>query len=406
MKRYSLLLACASLFFTFHLSPFTSLQAQQVKIIFAGDLMGHMPQVKAALQSDGSYDYSPCFRYIKNYVESADLAILNLEVPLDGKPYSGYPQFSSPDALAADAKAAGFDIMTTANNHCMDRGRHGLERTLHALDSLGIPHLGTYRNIKQRNAEHPMIVNRNGLRIALLTYTYGTNGIPAVSPNVVNLIDTNEMARDLKVAQEKGADFIITLIHWGIEYAVKANDEQEQTARWLLEHGCDAVVGGHPHVVQNFTLDAIPDNNRYPEVVIYSMGNLVSNQRDVNTDGGIMVELNLLKTINSPRITQHWAYMPYWVYRGSIGGLYQYYIVPSADAAAHPESYDIEGSNLRALLTFDSNTRKRLSACSLGDGQNIQERTYNPFAQTYNMHSPFSTVPVIFNRFLRERITH
>ena len=133
-------------------------QGQSVKIIFAGDLMSHMPQVNAAKQADGSYDYSPCFRYIKPYVQSADLAIVNLEVPLDGKPYSGYPQFSAPDALAACAKEAGFDIMTTTNNHCMDRGRHGLERTLRVLDSLGIPHLGTYRDRAKHDKEHPLMV--------------------------------------------------------------------------------------------------------------------------------------------------------------------------------------------------------------------------------------------------------
>ncbi len=352
----------------------TALQAQLVKIIFAGDLMGHMPQHNAALQPDGSYDYAPCFRYIKDYVHSADLAILNLEVPLAGKPYSGYPQFSAPDALAADAKEAGFDIMTTANNHCMDRGQKGLERTLRALDSLGIPHLGTYRDRRQHDTEHPLMVERNGLRIALLCYTYGTNGIPVVAPNVVNFIDTAEMARDLAEAHRRHADFVITLIHWGIEYATHSNSEQEQTARWLLEHGCDAVIGGHPHVVQNFTLDAIPGNGRYPEVVVYSMGNLVSNQRDVNTDGGIMIELTLTKNADSQYVSQQCRYFPYWVHRGTVDGLYQYYIVPSTDAVAYPESYQIGGSDLKALQLFDRNTRKRLEDCRLPDGGNIEER--------------------------------
>lgn len=351
-------------------------QAQSVKIIFAGDLMGHMPQHNAALQKDGTYDYSPCFRYIKDYVKSADLAILNLEVPLDGKPYSGYPQFSAPDALAEDARNAGFDIMTTANNHCMDRGKHGLERTLQALDRMGIPHLGTYLDREHRDAEYPLIVDVKGLRIALLTYTYGTNGIEVQHPNIVNFIDTVEMARDLRVAKEKGADYVVTLIHWGIEYAVKANKEQEQTARWLLEHGSGAVIGGHPHVVQNFTLDANPKNDRYPEIVVYSMGNLVSNQRDVNTDGGIMIELTLTKTQESAKIEQQCQYMPYWVYRGTVDSLYQYYIVPSTDAVANPDSYQISGADLKALQLFDENTRKRLESCRMKDGRNIEERRF------------------------------
>lgn len=367
MKRLSLVLC---------LLLAASLQAQSLKIVFAGDLMGHGPQHKAALRADGSYDYSPCFRFVKDYIQSADLAILNLEVTLAGPPYTGYPQFSSPDALAVAALDAGFDLFTTANNHCMDRGRAGLERTLYTLSTLSLPPLGTYLDHQQRDNLHPLIVERNGFRLALLTYTYGTNGIPAVSPNIVNLIDTAEMARDLRVAHERGAEFVITLIHWGIEYAVKANHEQEQTARWLLEHGCDAVIGGHPHVVQNFTLDAIPGNDRYPEIVVYSMGNLVSNQRDVNCDGGIMVELNLHKDPNTNTITQNCHYMPYWVHRGTVDGLYQYYIVPSSDAVAYPESYQIDGEALRALQTFDANTRRRLEACRLRDGANIEELHY------------------------------
>ena len=181
------------------------------------------------------------------------------------------------------------------------------------------------------------------------------------------------MARDLRLARDKGADFVITLIHWGIEYALKANAEQEQTARWLLDHGCDAVIGGHPHVVQNFTLDAIPDNNHYPEIVVYSMGNLVSNQRDVNCDGGIMIELDLQKTFFDTRVTAACRYMPYWVHRGTFDGLYQYYIVPSTDAVEHPDSYQISGDLLQALQRFSANTRARLDSCALLGGANITE---------------------------------
>lgn len=357
--------------------------AQSVRIVFAGDLMGHDPQIKAARQPDSTYDYTPCFRYVKDYVQSADLAILNLEVTLAGRPYKGYPQFSSPDTLAACARDAGFDIMTTANNHCMDRGRKGLLRTLQVLDSFAIPHLGTYRDSAHRDSVHPLMVEKNGIRLALLCYTYGTNGIAVPPPLVVNRIDTTAMARDLRVARERGAEFVITLIHWGIEYATHNNAEQETTARWLLEHGCDAVIGGHPHVVQNLTLDAIPENDRYPELVVYSMGNFVSNQRDVNRDGGIMIQLDLeranppadstsaaLDTSAALRSTARaavrvadCAYLPYWVHRGTVDSLYQYYIVPSADAVAHPGKYQIDGAALKALQTFDSNTRQRITAC-------------------------------------------
>lgn len=357
------------------LASVTMAQAQSLKVIFAGDLMGHGPQHKAARTADSSYDYTPCFRFVEDYIKSADLAIVNLEVTLAGPPYTGYPQFSSPRELALAAKNAGFDIMTTANNHCMDRGKEGLERTLRVLDTLGIPHLGTYRDREQHDLEHPLMVERNGVRLALLCYTYGTNGIEVQQPNVVNFIDTLEMARDLRVAKEKGADFVITLIHWGIEYALKANAEQEQTARWLLERGCDAVIGGHPHVVQNFTLDANLHNDRYPEIVVYSMGNLVSNQRDVNCDGGIMIELDLQKNFFDTRVVGC-RYMPYWVHRGTFDGLYQYYIVPSTDAVEYPDSYQVSGDLLQALQRFSTNTRTRLDSCALSGGANIFEHRF------------------------------
>lgn len=331
-----------------------------LRILFAGDIMGHGPQIAAARQADGSYDYEPSFRYVADYIQSADLAIANLEVTLAGPPYTGYPQFSSPVALAAAASAAGFDILTTANNHCMDRGSAGLQRTLDSLDAIGVPHLGTYRDSASRWREHPLMVDRCGIQLALLCYTYGTNGIEVHPPQVVNMIDTVQMLRDLEEAQKRGADYVITLIHWGIEYALHNNSEQEQTARWLLEHGSDAVIGGHPHVVQNFTYDAIAGNGHYPELVVYSMGNFVSNQRDVNCDGGIMIELELEK--HDGRITaQRCRYMPYWVHRGTVDSVYQYYVVPSTDAVEYPELYQIEPELLPALRRFSENTRSRLA---------------------------------------------
>lgn len=335
----------------------------RLRLIFAGDIMGHAPQMDAALLADGTYDYSPCFRFVKDYIESADIAVANLEVTLAGKPYSSYPCFSSPDALAEAAKNAGFDILATANNHCMDKGRNGLERTLRALDTLGIAHLGTYRDMDSRLDNHPLIVEKNGFRLAFLCYTYGTNGISVQHPNVVNYIDSALILRDLKAARHKGADFIITMIHWGIEYQTHSNAEQEGLAKWLFAQGSDVVIGGHPHVVQNLSMDVNPDNDRYPELVVYSMGNLVSNQRDENTDGGIMVELELEKKQGRTSIFSC-GYMPYWVHRGYYGGLKQYYIVPSTDAVEHPGTYQITDEEYKALKVFHSNTNARLSACA------------------------------------------
>lgn len=354
-----------------------------LRLVFAGDLMGHMPLHKAAQQSDGSYDYEPCFRYIKDYVESADLAILNLEVTLAGKPYTGFPCFSSPDAYAAAARDAGFDFFATANNHSVDKGRRGIERTIRILDSLDIPHLGTYADEQQRMESYPLIVSRNGIRLALLNYTYGTNGINVPKPNIVNLIDTVQMLQDIEKAQRYGADFIIALMHWGIEYQRHGNREQQRIARWLFDHGCGAVVGAHPHVVQNLAIDANPDNDRYPEPVVYSLGNFFSNQQDEDCNGGIMFELELLKQGDKTEVYSC-AYMPVFVHRAvADSGRRQYRIVPSSDAMSYPEIYDVKGSELSRLERFDRSTRDLLMGCQadIGNLYRIQEIRFYDKAQ-------------------------
>ena len=329
-----------------------------LRIIFCGDLMGHGGQIKAAKTADG-YDYSPCFKFVEGYLKDADLAVANLELTLAGPPYSGYPQFSSPDEVLVDAHSAGFGLFTTVNNHCMDSGKHGFLRTLHVFDSLGIPHLGTYRDMAERQTHHPLMMYLKGFRLAFLTYTYGTNGLPVPEPLVANLIDTTAMAADIVEAHKRDAEYVIAMIHWGIEYDTVANREQRNLAQFLLSHGADIVIGGHPHVVQDATMDALPDNDKTPEIVVYSMGNLVSNQRFRNSDGGIMIELHLHR--DGEKIAQDCYYMPYWVYRGVYNGLYQYYILPSFDARQNPENYQLSQADLNTMIIFDDNTRERLS---------------------------------------------
>ncbi len=168
-----------------------AIDTSSVTIVFAGDIMGHDTQIEGALDSiSGTYNYKPTFQYISNYITDADIAVANLEVTLAGPPYSGYPQFSSPDELAEEIKEAGFDILVTANNHALDRGEAGLKRTLDMLDSLGFYRAGTYRDSIEQASIHPLIIEKNSIRIALLNYTYGTNGLKIKPPLRINRIDT------------------------------------------------------------------------------------------------------------------------------------------------------------------------------------------------------------------------
>jgi len=302
-----------------------------ITVLFAGDAMGHMPQVHAAYDSNSqTYDFTPCFRFIKPILDSVDVSVVNLETTLAGQPYTGYPLFSTPDALARDLYVAGFDILATANNHCYDKGKHGMERTIRVLDSMKIPHVGTYVNAVARDSAFPLIVRVKGINIAIFNYTYGTNGISVDSPNVVNLINRRQMIRDIRRADSLKADVKIVFLHWGREYEPKPNEEQKSLARFLANAGVDVVVGSHPHVVQTFeeVLDTVRDR-KVP--VFYSLGNFISNQRDPHRDGGAMALFSIHRQRNADStylFTVHTQYCPYWVYKGYLNGKYQYYILP------------------------------------------------------------------------------
>ncbi len=268
-------------------------------VVFAGDMMQHQSQIKSALHESSVYRYDECFRGVSHLIRQADIAVCNLEAPLGGRPYTGYPAFSAPDEFASAISDAGFDIFLTANNHCLDKGRNGLIRTLDILDSLGIRHLGTYRNQAERDSLHPMIADICGIRFAFLNYTYGTNGIAVPPPCVVNLIDTIQIADDLNRARNLKADCIIVCIHWGDEYHLMQNRGQENLARWLISHGADHIIGSHPHVIQPVVMLPDADKGVPKHVVAYSLGNFISGMSAAHTDTGLLLKLNVSRFIST-----------------------------------------------------------------------------------------------------------
>ncbi len=301
-----------------------SQEEHRLTLLFAGDLMQHGPQIKAALQADGSYNYDECFARVKKVIDSADVAIANFEVTLGGRPYTGYPQFRAPDEYLHAVVDAGFDVLLTANNHCVDSHKAGLERTIAMMDSVGVPHLGTYVDQEERRQCYPFLLEQNGIRVVLLNFTYDTNGIPVQKPNVVNLIDTAQIAADIERAHTMMPDVIIALPHWGIEYQTVPSKQQRELARWLMDKGVDHVIGGHPHVAQ--PLELSPDSCH---LVAWSMGNVISNQSKPNTYGGYMVHMELTKKGGGTTRLSDCGYTLYWVSRPADNGhKHNYRILP------------------------------------------------------------------------------
>lgn len=267
-----------------------------ISIFFAGDLMQHDAQIKAAKRMDGSYDYSNSFAHVRSYIRSADIAVGNLEVTLGGTPYRGYPAFSAPDEYLYAIRDAGFDVLMTANNHCMDRGVTGLRRTIKMVDSLRIKRAGTYIDKEDRIHNYPLLIEKKGFRIAFLNATYGTNGIPVKEPGTVNFIDRDQLKADILKARLMKPDIIIAFMHWGQEYKTMPSPEEVDLAKWLIALGVNHVIGSHPHVIQPVVLmgDSVtPQKN----LVSFSLGNYISNMSVRHTDGGLSLKL-LFKKVN------------------------------------------------------------------------------------------------------------
>ena len=252
-----------------------------LSVVIIGDVMMHARQL--------SYDDTPFLERLSGRFRAADIAVANMEFSLGGPPYTGYPAFSTPDSYADYVAGLGVNVFLTANNHILDRGREGLRRTLekyHVME--GIRVAGSAVSAQADSSAYPLLLAEKGFRIALINFTYGTNAATPSGWPSVHLEDRDEIARAFERARRLGADFIVVLPHWGLEYELRHSARQESLARWLAEQGADVIVGSHPHVVQ----DSVRIG-RTP--VFYSIGNAISNMSAPNTRLGLMVSLRFVR---------------------------------------------------------------------------------------------------------------
>ncbi|MBQ6254336.1 MAG: CapA family protein [Bacteroidales bacterium] len=319
-------------------------------VVVMGDVMMHMDQITNAARPDGSYDFSTYFSNIQHIIESADLAVANMEFTLAGKPYTGYPCFSAPDGYEDYVASAGVDVFLTANNHILDKGRGGLKRTLERYSRMReaglVWHTGSALSPEDHRATFPLILAVKGTRIALVNFTYGTNVSVADGYPKVNLTDRKEIEAAVRKARRTGADFVIALPHWGVEYSLRHSAAQEALADWLVEIGCDAVVGAHPHVPQDHgEIASVVDGGVRKVPVVYSLGNLVSNMSAANTQVGIIARLRFVtsedgsKELLRPELILTWCSRP-----GSLTDSYSVLPVESfvgkRDLWKRPSDYD------------------------------------------------------------------
>ena len=325
-----------------------------MSILAVGDIMFHMPQIKAASISEGEYDFSPMFKYVKEYIQDADLALGNYEtVTVNDRSYSGFPRFNSPIETIFALKETGFDILSTANNHSLDQGKIGIISTIETINSLGLKHVGTNSDKDTK----PLIVEVEGIKIGILSYTFGLNGLDSLLTveelsYMVNLIDEEKIQLEIQMLKDEDVDIIVSYIHWGHEYQKEPSEEQINLGHKLVEWGVNIVFGSHPHVVQKSELINIDGKDNY---IVYSMGNFLSNQREITmgnsfTEDGVMVKINIEKDlVLNETIIKEIEYIPTWVYRYNDGENYFYKILPTEDII-----------NGKLGLNVDSNTISRI----------------------------------------------
>ena len=327
---------------------------QKAEIVFVGDAMQHQGQLDKAREiGKGEYDYSECFTLIAPEIQKADYAVCNLEVPLGGPgTYSGYPCFSAPDSFADALIDAGFDLMLTSNNHCLDKKDKGARRTLDVLDKMNVDHVGTFRNKAERDSLVPFIKDINGFQVAFLNYTYGTNGINATDGMEVAYIDKDKIAKEIALAKDKGAEFVIVTIHWGIEYVLTENKVQRDLADYMIDSGADMIIGGHPHVVQPMKI--VHNEKEDKDVlVVYSLGNFISNMRTADTRGGAMVWTTLVRDENGKVKFDHADYDIFLSAKPEAGSNFK--VIPSWEEDKIPASQKEHWKLFQrgALSTFD-----------------------------------------------------
>jgi poly-gamma-glutamate capsule biosynthesis protein CapA/YwtB (metallophosphatase superfamily) len=312
---------------------------QSLTLMFVGDVMGHGIQIKSAFNPQtGTFCYDDVFSRMSPIFSMADFAIANLEVTLAGEPYTGFPKFSSPDELVDGLLSAGINVLVTANNHTVDRGKKGITRTIDVLTDKKMPFAGAYKDITQRDSLYPLILEKNGIRLALLNYTYGTNGIPVPEPTVVNLIDTALIRADFLKAKSLGVDEIIAFMHWGLEYQRAPSFQQIWLTQFMQQMGIRIVIGSHPHVLQRMEASFDTDSTE-GRVAVYSLGNFVSNQRPRHRNGAAVVVLHIEKEDGKTNISNA-GHILFWVQIAKVRGNQQFRVLPVSKVENIPNFFN------------------------------------------------------------------
>ena len=348
-----------------HAGPPRGCEAEYVEIAITGDIMMHGQQLRAARGADRSLSLRGVFDEVAPFLTEPDLAIANLETTISGEDlmYTGFPRFNSPYALLPALREAGFDLLQTVNNHCLDRGEIGLRRTLDAVESQGFLHTGTFRSPQDRASGWAMASLPGGLRLAYLAYGY-SGGVPPERPWVMNTLSPDLILHDVRAARAAGADLVFVGLHWGREYQHEPDPHQRDVAQRLIEGGVDVLVGTHPHVLQ--PVQSVPVTEAgitRDALILYSLGNFVSNQRTHPRDGGVIVRLIVGRC---PWLDVTWLdavyFTPVWVDQRNDAGDLSFRVIPVSPPGSPCHLVDLTPQDCASMERFGKHAATLLPA--------------------------------------------
>jgi len=347
---------------------FTSSPVDSILIVATGDAMMHMPQLKMAQDPrTGKISFDSCYVLIRPLVKQANLAMVNFETTLAGEPYSGYPRFSAPPEFAQALVNTGFNLFVFANNHVCDKGKEGIEGNISFAEENKLYYAGIYRSKEERKQRYPLIVPWHQWKIAVLNYTYGTNNIAPPKGYMVNYIDTVQIEKDIEAAKRAGADVLLCAIHWGEEYRLIPTEYQRRIASFLMRRGVRIIIGSHPHVIEPVER-FVPPGSMDEHLIAWSMGNFISNQKDIYTDAAMLLFIKLYFFQSGQFSFGSVKVLPLWRYKNDIPP--GYYLVPAFFDSLTLAKFGFTKDNMRTFYHVIEHVRRQTLT------NNIEEYSY------------------------------
>ena len=337
---------------------------QTIMIGNGGDIIIHSPFYRSsAYKKDGDYDFTPCFSNIKDVYGEGDFSVIDIETCLPGKEvgYSGYPMFKSPDSLVDSLAASGIDMILLANNHIYDYGNTGFLRTTQVMKDKDMLYTGARHSEEEKKY---VVQDINGIKVGMIN---------SFDPNDRESF-YQEIEEQIKAMRKDGAEFIIVYPHWGIEYQMTEASWQREIAQKLCDMGVDAIIGGHPHVIEPVDVFTSEDGT-HKTFCAFSLGNQLSNQRREmmrlktgNTEDGLFIDLEITRNKKGDVSLTGVKYIPTWVYKNASGPTYS--IVPVDDPSTVEEKTGIKGIQAQAQASYDRTYK------IIGDGANKVSEAY------------------------------